>query len=67
MIVTKDTLIGDVLDADRETAIYLFAIGLHCLGCPSARSESIAQACAVHGADVDALVKTLNEHFAAKA
>ena len=67
MKVTKDSIIGDVLDFDRETAIYFFEIGMHCLGCPSARSESIEQACAVHGVDVKALVDKLNEHFAKKA
>ena len=67
MKITKDSIIGDVLDFDRETAIYFFEIGMHCLGCPSARSESIAQACAVHGVNADELVEKLNAHFAKKA
>ena len=67
MKVTKDSIIGEVLDMDRETAIYFFEIGMHCLGCPSARSESIEQACAVHGVNVDALVEKLNAHFEKKA
>ena len=61
MRVTKDMLIGDILDADRETARFFFEMGMHCLGCPSARGETVAEACAVHGADADALVKKLNE------
>ena len=65
MVVTKDTLIGDVLDFDVNTAKYFFEIGMHCLGCPASRGESIADACAVHGTDADALVAKLNEHFAA--
>ena len=67
MKITKDSIIGDVLDFDRETAIYFFEIGMHCLGCPSARSESIEQACAVHGVNADELVEMLNAHFAKKA
>lgn len=67
MKITKDSIIGDVLDFDRETAIYFFEIGMHCLGCPSARSESIEQACAVHGVNADELVEKLNAHFAKKA
>ena len=63
MIVTKDTLIGDVLDHNVETAQFFFEIGMHCLGCPSASGESIAEACAVHGADADALVAKLNEYL----
>ena len=61
--VTKDTMIGDVLDADRETAPFFLEMGMHCLGCPSSRGETIEQACAVHGFDADELVDKLNAHF----
>ncbi len=64
--VTRDTIIGDVLDMDMETAPYFLEMGMHCLGCPASRGESIADACAVHGTDADALVAKLNEHFANK-
>lgn len=63
MIVTKQSLIGDILDADRSTAPYFLEMGMHCLGCPSARGESIEQACVVHGVDVNVLVEKLNKHF----
>ncbi|MEG0750410.1 MAG: DUF1858 domain-containing protein [Oscillospiraceae bacterium] len=66
MQITKDTLIGDVLDLDMDTAEYFLEIGMHCLGCPSARGESIEQACEVHGTDALALVGKLNEHFGSK-
>ena len=49
--VTKDTLIGDILDMDRDTAPYFLEMGMHCLGCPSARGESLEEACMVHGVD----------------
>ena len=41
MTVTKDTIIGDILDYDRETAQFFLAIGMHCLGCPASRGESM--------------------------
>lgn len=63
MTITKDTIIGDLLDFDRTTAEYFLEIGMHCLGCPSARGESIGDACAVHGTDADELVKKLNDHI----
>lgn len=66
MQVTKESIIGDVLDFNRETAQFFFAIGMHCLGCPASRGETIAQACAVHGTDADALVKKLNEFLTEK-
>ncbi len=64
MVVTKDSVIGDILDADVETAKYFFEIGMHCLGCPASRGESVADACAVHGVDADELIAKLNAHFA---
>lgn len=32
MTVTKQSLIGDVIDFDRSTAQYFIQIGMHCLG-----------------------------------
>lgn len=66
MVVTKNTKIGDILDADRGTAPFFQNMGMHCLGCPSARNESIAQACMVHGVDVDDLIEELNNYFLSK-
>jgi len=63
MTVTKESIIGDVLDADVSAAKYFMEIGMHCLGCPASRGESIEMASAVHGVDADALVDKLNEHF----
>ena len=64
--VTKASIIGDVLDNAPETAQFFLEIGMHCLGCPSARSESIEQACAVHQTDADALVAKINAFLATK-
>ena len=64
--VTKDTVIGDILDTDFDVAPLFLEIGMHCLCCPASRGETIEQACAVHGTDPESLVAKLNEHFAAK-
>jgi hybrid cluster-associated redox disulfide protein len=64
--VTKDTLIGDILDIDEGTAPYFFEMGMHCLGCPSSRGESLEDACFVHGVDSDELVSKINEYLANK-
>lgn len=66
MTVTVDSIIGDVLDFDPTTAPYFLEMGMHCLGCPAARSESLGEACAVHGVDANQLVEKLNAHLAAK-
>ena len=57
--ITKDMKIGEILDANRELAPFFLEMGMHCLGCPSARGESVEQACRVHGVDVDELVAKL--------
>ncbi|MGN1433873.1 MAG: DUF1858 domain-containing protein [Ruminococcus sp.] len=61
MAITKNSIIGDVLDKHPETAELFFSIGMHCLGCPASRGETIEEACMVHGADADALIDALNE------
>ncbi len=66
MKVTKESIIGEVLDHDIETARFFVEIGMYCLGCPSARGESIADACAVHGTDADQLVEKINNYLASK-
>ena len=63
MTVTKQTIIGDVLDFDQSTAPFFLEMGMHCLGCPASRGETIEQACAVHGVDADVLVSKLNAHL----
>ena len=63
--VTRETIIGDILDMDQSTAPYFMEIGMHCLGCPASRGESIEEACEVHGVDCDELLEKLNAHLAA--
>lgn len=59
--ITKETNIGDVLEICPETAPLFLEMGMHCLGCPASRGESIEEACAVHGTDADELVEKINE------
>jgi hybrid cluster-associated redox disulfide protein len=66
MEITRESIIGDILDFDPTTAIYFLEIGMHCLGCPASRMESLEDACAVHGTDVEELVAKLSAHFANK-
>ena len=59
--ITKDTIIGDILDIAPQTAPLFLEIGMHCLGCPSARGETVEMACAVHGVDADELLQKIND------
>ena len=62
--VDKTMSIGDVLNIHRGTARILMEFGMHCLGCPASIAESLEDACAVHGTNVDELVHQLNEFLA---
>ena len=66
MNVTKETLIGAILDYDVNTAKFFFEIGMHCLGCPHSRGESIEDACKVHGTNADELVAKINAYLESK-
>lgn len=66
MEITKDTIIGDILDRDPGTAQFFFEIGMHCLGCPASRGETIEAACMVHGTNADELVARINDYLSSK-
>ena len=61
MTITKECIVGDVLDKHPDLAKEFLAIGMHCLGCPVSRGETVEQACAAHGVDCDALIEKLNK------
>ena len=63
MTITKNTLIGEILKADKTTAPYFSEMGMRCLGCSSSTSESLEQACKVHGVSVQELIDKLNNHL----
>ena len=62
--VSKDMLIGQLLQIDANIAPILMRAGMHCLGCPSSQMESLEEACMVHGIDCDDLVTGINEVLA---
>lgn len=63
MRVTKEMTIGEILDADMGVAPFLLNMGMHCLGCPASRNESLEEACMVHGVDADDLIEEINAYF----
>jgi hybrid cluster-associated redox disulfide protein len=65
--IEKDTIIGTILDVAPEAAPYFLSIGMHCLGCPSSRGETVEEACMVHGVDPDEFLNALNAFLAEKA
>ena len=64
--ITRNTIIGDILDMDSSTAPLFLEIGMHCLGCPASRGETLEQACLVHVVNPDDLIAKLNAHINGK-
>ena len=62
-MVTKDMTIQSIIEHDESIAPILMASGMHCLGCAMAHGETLEQACAVHGIDVDVLIAQINENL----
>ncbi|MBR2047749.1 MAG: DUF1858 domain-containing protein [Oscillospiraceae bacterium] len=63
--IEKNTIIGSVLDVAPQAAPLFLAIGMHCLGCPSSRGETVEEACMVHGIDCDSFLLQLNKFIEA--
>lgn len=59
-MVTKDMLIGEIVEMNEKYPEILLSAGMHCLGCPASAGESLEEACMVHGIDVDELIEKLN-------
>ena len=60
MTITKDTIIGDILNIAPQTAPLFMGIGMHCLGCPASQGETLEEAAMVHGLPVEKLMEMLN-------
>ena len=62
--ITKDTLIGEVVEKYPQAIEPLMDLGLHCIGCHVSAFESIEMGFKAHGMDnkqIDEAVKMLNE------
>ena len=65
-MITKEMTMGEILNVDMGIAYILMEAGMHCVGCPSSIGESLEDACAVHGIDVEPLLKNINEYLDSK-
>mgnify|MGYP001118141333 CR=1 FL=1 len=61
--ITKNTVIGDILDLDKDLAPYFLEIGMHCLGCAMASGETLEQACLAHDVDPDEFLEQLRTYL----
>ena len=63
MKLTKQTTMGEMLEYDMGIAYILMQCGMHCVGCPSSINESLEEACAVHGLDVNQVLAAIQEYM----
>ncbi|MEG6616018.1 DUF1858 domain-containing protein [Peptococcaceae bacterium 1198_IL3148] len=61
MKITKDMTMGYIAKEFPETVPVFQSKGMGCLGCPTAQLESLEKGAALHGLDIDKLLKELNE------
>lgn len=66
MEITKETLMGDMIEYDRGIAVVLMEAGMHCVGCPASIGESLEEACQVHGLDADEVLANIKNYLANK-
>lgn len=59
-LITTDMLIVDILRKYPEAAYALMNCGMGCISCPASMSESLAEACMVHGIDAEEVAKYVN-------
>ena len=62
--VNGKTLIGEIVTQYPEATEILLSIGMHCLGCPASRAESLNDACAVHGIPAEKVIEAINNKIA---
>ena len=62
--VNGKTLIGEIVTRSPEAIEILLSIGMHCLGCPASRNESLEEACMVHGIPAEQVIDAINEKIA---
>lgn len=67
MEITRESIISDILAAYPQSMPVFQEIGMHCLGCALATSESLEQACAAHGVDPDEFLVHLNNFIITEA
>ncbi len=63
MEITRETMIGEIVENCPEAMPVFQEIGMHCLGCALASGETVEQACAVHGVDPDEFIDYLAKYL----
>ena len=63
MEITRETVIGEIVESCPEAMPAFMEIGMHCIGCAMASGETVEQACAAHGVDPDEFLEFLKQYL----
>ena len=63
MEITRDTVIGEIVENCPQPMPVFQEIGMPCLGCAMASGETVEQACAAHGVDPDEFLEYLRKYL----
>lgn len=66
MQISKEMTMGEILEVNQGLADVLVESGMHCVGCPAHSFETLEEACAVHGIDVEKMTADLNAYLNAE-
>ncbi len=61
--ISEGMLIGEILELDTRFAEILKKHGLNCSGCPAAQRETLSEAVKGYEANIDNIIKDLNQCF----
>ena len=59
--ITKDMNFAEALEKYPETGDMFLEEGMHCVGCPMSRMETIEEGCEGHNLDPDKIVEKKNK------
>ena len=61
--ITENTTIFEALEINPNAGENLMSHGMHCLGCALAHGETVGEAAQAHGADLEVMLKELNNEL----
>ena len=62
-LIRPDMIVGDIVREYPSLAAVMAENGLHCLGCGVAQVETLEEACAAHGIDLQDMLDMLNDEL----
>ena len=59
--ITKNMLLGDIMEMKPDSGEVFLGFGLHCFGCPMAAMETLEEVAELYEINLELMLKKLNE------